>query len=380
MSWLDIFGCDEIATQFARANRRNRLGGSFLFVGPKGIGKRNFAFALGKALLCEKNFSKDEAVASRLDESDEAALAEFTPCGVCESCKRFEFDVASVETRIPTHPDFHYVCKPEDRSYIPISLLVGDKEDRSEAGLCYNLSLSAYMGGRKVAVIDDADYFNVEGANALLKTLEEPPANTIIILIGTSATKQLPTIRSRCQIFRFAPLATDDVAEILLRLGKVTSPEEATAFARVSGGSVDVALKALDSDFALFQNTILTELARDRLTSVKFATQVIEYVDKISKEATVRRPRLRNALEFAASFYRALYEELAFPSNVRRTSSQALVSAAKKRANSGDLIPEDALECLERTLQASDQVDQNANLPYVVETWLYDLSAILTRS
>jgi len=62
------------------------------------------------------------------------------------------------------------------------------------------------MGGRKVAIIDDADHLNEEGANCLLKTLEEPPPCSVLILIGTSADKQLPTIRSRCQTIRFSPL------------------------------------------------------------------------------------------------------------------------------------------------------------------------------
>ena len=59
MSWMGILGCDELAVQFARANRRGRLGGSFLFVGPSGVGKRTFAFALAKTLLCRRRFRKE---------------------------------------------------------------------------------------------------------------------------------------------------------------------------------------------------------------------------------------------------------------------------------------------------------------------------------
>ena len=64
-------------------------------------------------------------------------------------------------------------------------------------GLCHDIALRPFMGGYKVALIDDADYLNAEGANCLLKTLEEPPPRSVLILIGTSPAKQLPTIRSR---------------------------------------------------------------------------------------------------------------------------------------------------------------------------------------
>ncbi len=71
-------------------------------------------------------------------------------------------------------------------------------------GLCHDIALKPFMGGRKVAIIDDADDLNEEGANCLLKTLEEPPPHSVLILIGTSAERQLPTIRSRARRFVFS--------------------------------------------------------------------------------------------------------------------------------------------------------------------------------
>ena len=92
-------------------------------------------------------------------------------------------------------------------------------------GLCYDIALKPYSGRRKVAIIDDADYLNKEGANCLLKTLEEPPPKSLLILIGTSEQRQLPTIRSRCQIVRFQPLPEQDVAELLLATGACEDAE-----------------------------------------------------------------------------------------------------------------------------------------------------------
>ena len=90
---------------------------------------------------------------------------------------------------------------------------------------------------RKVAVIDDADTLNEEGANALLKTLEEPPRGALMILIGTSPAKQLPTIRSRCQSVRFSPLSTRDLATVLVNNGMAIDFEEGVRLAKYGDGS-----------------------------------------------------------------------------------------------------------------------------------------------
>src|SRR5256885_12928292 len=181
MSWQSIRGHDRVVEKFRRGLAKGRLASTFLFVGPPGIGKRTFALKLAQALLCEKVVPE--------------ALA---PCGECPSCRQ----VQSLN-----HPDIEIVTKPADNAFIPLEALIGDAEHRMRAGLCYNIALKPYSGRRKVAIIDDADYLNKEGANCLLKTLEEPPPQSVPILIGTSEQRQLPTIRSRCQIVRFQSLA-----------------------------------------------------------------------------------------------------------------------------------------------------------------------------
>lgn len=379
MTWQGIHGVDELALQFARANRRGRLGGSFLFVGPNGVGKRAFAFALAKTLLCRRHFPKngDWSELNGQNERDDSGMSReeelerFAPCDVCECCKQFEFNLDSQDLTIPTHPDFHFVCKPEDKSLLPLELLIGDKDARSRAGLCFKLNQTAYMGGRKIAVIDDADFFNVEGANALLKTLEEPPPNSIIILLGTSAAKQLPTIRSRCQIFRFNALSNDALASILLKRGMVQTQEEADAIARNSSGSMEEARKALDRPLIEFQQTLMTELARERVLGVELATRICEFVDAAGKEPILRRKRLQNLLKGALSFYRELYLAL---EDSRYSYVGPTAVYVKRTLERGKFAPEDALDCMERTLEALGQIDRNANLPFIVEAWTYDVA------
>ncbi len=86
--------------------------------------------------------------------------------------------------------------------------------------------LETLSGKRKIAILDDADALAVEGANALLKTLEEPPPDSLLILMSVSLQKQLPTIRSRCQIVRFSAAITEQLAQLIVMEGIADSPSK----------------------------------------------------------------------------------------------------------------------------------------------------------
>src|SRR5207302_4859839 len=105
-------------------------------------------------------------------------------------------------------PDFLSATRPPEVLEFPIDLM---------RQVCASFSLKSARGKGKVVVVDDADDLNAESANCFLKTLEEPPPGSVLILIGTSAERQLPTILSRCQIVRFQPLAEETVADMLSR-------------------------------------------------------------------------------------------------------------------------------------------------------------------
>src|SRR3989339_1058291 len=227
MAWHGILGHDDVVELFRRALERGRLASSFLLAGPAGIGKRAFALKLAQVLLCQTR--PEEAM---------------DPCEQCPAC---------LQVLAGSHPDLEAVAKPADKSFLPLELLIGDKEHRTRRGLCHSLALKPFMGGRKVAVIDDADYLNAEGANSLLKTLEEPPPRSVLMLIGTSPAKQLPTIRSRCQLVRFRPLSTDVVASLLISQQLVEGKDEARRLAEHSGGSLQNARELADQELWAFR-------------------------------------------------------------------------------------------------------------------------------
>ncbi|NQT13419.1 MAG: DNA polymerase III subunit [Planctomycetes bacterium] len=347
MSWHGICGHDEVVDRFRRALGRRRLASSFLFVGPEGIGKRAFALKLAQALLCERR--------------PEEAL---DPCGECPAC---------LQVAAASHPDLHLVAKPKDKAFLPLELLVGDKEHRMRQGLCRNIALKPMMGGRKIAILDDADFLNVEGANSLLKTLEEPPPRSVLILITTSAARQLPTIRSRCQLIRFGALSTDLVAELLAREGLVEDADEAQRLARYSEGSLRNALDLADPELWSFRTRLFEQLAQPVLESVRLAKSLAAFVDEAGKQAAARRQRLRQVVGFALGFYRHLVVVLSGAAPEADDELREAVGRAKERWP-GDALTASA--CLDRCLEASDQIARNANMATLVECWLDDLGTI----
>jgi DNA polymerase-3 subunit delta' len=343
MSWQEILGHDTIADRFRRALARGRLASTFLFVGPAGIGKRAFALKLAQGLLCER--------------VPEERLA---PCGECPSCR---------QVLAGSHPDVAIVSKPADKSFIPVELLIGDAEHRMRAGLCYDIALKPYSGRRKVAIIDDADYLNKEGANCLLKTLEEPPPKSVLILIGTSEQRQLPTIRSRCQVVRFTLLAEREVAELLVSGGLCEDPAIAQRAAAHGEGSVARAALWCDPTLVEFRGQLLEILSSREFDLLPAAKTLGQFADGGGKESAAKRERLRLAVSLAEELYRAVLLNL----TSGQTSGDASLGQAVSRACNWLPGDEAAAACLDVCLDAYAHIDANVNQATLIEWWLDEL-------
>ncbi len=344
MTWQSIRGHDRVLEKFRRALSKGRLASTFLFVGPPGIGKRTFALKLAQGLLCER-----------------VSEARLEPCGQCPSCHQ----VMSLN-----HPDVELIGKPADKAFIPVELLIGDLEHRMRAGLCYNIALKPYSGRRKVAIIDDADYLNKEGANCLLKTLEEPPPNSVLILIGTSEQRQLPTIRSRCQIVRFQPLSETDVADLLLEKGLCTDSVAARAAAAHSDGSLARAVWWTDAIVLEFRTELLKLLRQPDFELQPAAKMISQFVEEAGKESALKRERLRFVVSLAEQFYRAAL--LAVEQNELPSDSE-LKTAVNAALH---WMPEGApTTCVEVCLDAYSHIDANVNQATFIDWWLDELSS-----
>lgn len=336
--WQDIEGHDDIVERFRQTLRKGRLASTYLFVGPAGIGKRLFATRLAKALLCT-----------------EARDDELEPCQVCESCRLL---------KAGNHPDLLAIGLPAEKSVLPIDLFIGDRQHRHQNGLCHDLSLKPFLSGRRIAVIDDADHLSRESANCLLKTLEEPPPHSLLILIGTSPSRQLPTIRSRSQMVRFRPLSDEIVARLLVKEGIVDDTisdntiagnntisgniEAAHQLAPECQGSLQRARELADPELGQIGKTMAQWLSRSPLDTVQIAQGVATMVESAGKEAKLRRARLRLILRVASEVYR-----------------REMLGACSDAAAGG----------LDHCLSALEYVDRNANQTTLIHWWASGLTS-----
>lgn len=332
--WHGILGHDDILERFQRTLASGRLASTYLFAGPAGIGKKRLALELARCLLCQTT-----------------AEAVLDACGECESCRLFAAG---------NHPDLEVVGLPADKSELPISLFVGDTEHRNQEGLCHRIALKPFLGGRRVAIIDDADHFNAASANCLLKTLEEPPPHSLLILLGTSPARQLPTIRSRSQFVRFRPLPAEDVAKILLNTGAAPDQMQAARLAELSQGSIERALELANPGIEEFRAGFLRALSASPIDGIRMGRMVQTFVDDAGKEAALKRSRLRTIIGFAVEYFRA---------EMRESGEVA-----------GHCDMSAAVEAIDACLIAFEQVDRNGNLGLIIQNWCEELAGVKANS
>ncbi len=347
MSWNTLLGHANQIAQLRSSSAGNRLAHAYAFVGPSGIGKKRFALELAECLLCEKH-------------SD----AELDSCGQCSNCQQI---AAS------THPDLLSVGLLEGKRELVIKQFIGEKESRGKEGLCHDVSLKPMEGRRRVAIIDDAETLNEESANAMLKTLEEPPPNSVLILIASSADLLLPTIRSRCQIVAFQPLSVADVRQLLLREGVTEDEREATQAALLCGGSLDAARQLLDPQLRALRDELYNFLAANPFRSAQAAARMIECLEPAGTEKSSQREYAGWIIRFCVEFFRQVLLALARGSasgtgqipQVVRFTEQCGVPTVEAIDRVVDLV--------ERCLAAEIHIDSNAPLPLCLEALFDDL-------
>lgn len=344
MDWSGLLGHDRQRQWFQHAVQQGRLASTFLFVGPSGIGKRTFAHLIAKSLLCT----------TRPPEA-------FSPCGHCEAC---------MQVAAGTHPDVIAIQRDEDKSTLSIDQFVGDKDARMQEGLCYELRLKPYSGRRRIAIVDDADTLAAEGANSLLKTLEEPPPGSLIFLIGTSEQRQLRTIRSRSQIVRFHPLSETQLATLILRQGWAQNEQEALQIASESDGSMDLAKLSIEESWRALRQHLNAELRRCPIDFPKLGKTLIDHVNDAGTEGQARREQLKSILDCAIDVYRnALRESL----GVRGENREALHPTSRL---SEQLDAPTLVSLIQRTQTVRDCVDRNISPAALIETWVADVASL----
>ncbi|MBP7864854.1 MAG: DNA polymerase III subunit delta' [Acidobacteria bacterium] len=210
----DFIGNKAVRLFLDHSLRRQALAHAFIFSGPEGIGKKKLALALAKAIHCRGG---QEGLNS---------------CGVCAPCRKIESGA---------HPDVQ-VITPETKAF---------KIDQIRH-IIQDIYFQPFEGPMRVFILDDADRMTEEAANCLLKTLEEPPEKSVLVLITTNIYALLPTIQSRGQVLKFLPIPSREI-EHYLRVRHDVAPEHALVAARLSQGSVGNALRMPIQTFEQYQ-------------------------------------------------------------------------------------------------------------------------------
>ena len=311
-----IIGNDAAKQYLSRTVARDMIGNSLLFAGPEGVGKSLFALAFAQLLLGRK--------------------------------------VAT-----GNHPDLH-VYRPEGK--------VGMHSIASMRQFCEEVSLAPFEGKRKIFIIHDADRMLSYSANALLKTFEEPSADSIIILLSSAPASLLPTVLSRCRTIYFQPLTVGEIADFLQQK-QGQSADKAQAIAGMAQGSLGKALRLAQEGDNPLRGMTLDLLARKDITTYKQLSQeasaLAEHIDlgKKQVEADIRAALLGGATDNLSAVQKQTLEKEVEGVMAMKTAEEAHalfeivlgwyrdMELLHVNGNRGLLIHPDYMEACEQALQ-----------------------------
>jgi len=307
--FAEIVGHERIVEVFRRSVRSGKISHSYIFEGVPGCGRRKTALALIQAIYCQ-------AV------DDDA-------CGVCPACRKVTGG---------NHGDIHFVEPLPDKRDISIDQL---REIQRE------LSLRPYEAPRKACIMEPAERMSVNAANSLLKTLEEPPGNAIIILLTENADMLLTTIRSRCQLIRFSPLSPENIRLLLVRNGM--APDSADLLAPMAEGSMQRAVELDNDALSARRELLLTHLSA--LTLGRIAS-----VFDTAEELAGNRDETLESLDLLLSLARDVVYLHAGSSQIVNTSVRPALEAFAARCTM-----DGALQMLGSITETRRAVQRNAN-------------------
>lgn len=318
----EIRGNTPLVEQLRRSAASGRSSHAYLFLGGAGAGKRLIANTFAKALQCE---------------------GEKRPCDSCKSCHAFNHG---------NHPDVIYFQPLKNGKTYTI-------EDVREQ-LLETVDLKPFQYEKKIYIIEKADTLNIQSQNALLKTLEEPPAHAVFLLLAERAEAFLPTILSRVVVMKIRPLSAETIADYLMQAGHLA--EESHILSAYAQGRIGQALELVeDEGFREMRQDILGKL--EALPSMSEGDAYL-----LAKDFEVHKNDLR-FLDIMELWYRDLLTAKSLREEeylIQRDKKDAIFRAAKEPAA---LLAKKAAAV--RT--ARMRLAQNANFRLTMEVMLMDL-------
>jgi len=328
-----VIGQDKITDSLKHSLADGRLSHAYLLIGPQHIGKMCLAITLAQALNC---------------------FAEDKPCGECRSCYR----IASGK-----HSDVQVIGREETKSGSSIRKEISIDQIRE---MQRNVILKPYEGDNRVIIIDGAEHMSEEASNSLLKTLEEPPPNTIFTLLAVDDGSLLPTILSRCQRLRLSPQPLSVVKQELMERWGLPS-ERADLLARFSHGCIGWAISAADNGDALAKRSEYL----DSLIAVSIGdiTERFAVASRLAKQFAKDRALVGKHLELWLTWWRDILLMkngcLEFIANMDRREVLEEAAARYPLSAVGGMI-----KSIRETIQ---HLEQNANPQLALEVLMLNI-------
>jgi DNA polymerase-3 subunit delta' len=358
-----------------RALASDRFPHGYLFDGPPGVGKEMMALRLAGLLLCPN--------VRQVEPPDGAGVAEagITWRDACWQCRHCELIAAG------THPDVHSVSRQLHQHH-------PDPQVRQRRGLELSVEVirhfliePAYVrpavGAAKVFIVQEADRMSHAAQNALLKTLEEPPVGTFLILLVERPEQLLPTILSRCQQVPFALLPREFVEQELVRQRSLQA-EAARFLAALSEGRMGLALEYADDGlFERKRQLLSTWVQQEELPEADLVEQLEQTAEALAEQYRQRsdvgpveasRRGLRTVLSVLASVYRdALLRATGSHQAIINGDQPEVVRALAER------WADQAAAVVDLIAKAEQQVEQNVNANLVLESLVIHSSSVRRR-
>jgi DNA polymerase-3 subunit delta' len=325
MAFANIVGHERQKKQLRQAWSSHRLAHAYLFTGTEGIGKRLMAMALIRLIFCDNQ----------------------TGCGNCPACHRLDHN---------NHPDLHLV-EPEGNQ-IKIEQVRQLRQD---------LAHPPTQAPRRACIIDNAERLNAAASNALLKTLEEPRQDTIIILITSSPEQLISTIKSRCQLLPFQRLEQKMIAAILAEHNSDDS--NSTIIAALSAGSLKQALGNDSEYYSEQRQSILKEIYALNPNSV---VPRLDLAERLAND----KEQIDNLLLILLSYYRDIFL-------LKNQASPALIINVDMTKQLERQIQRETLLSAQNKLQAildcHQQIARNVNKQLALDVLLIRLTAYTSK-
>jgi DNA polymerase-3 subunit delta' len=316
----------EWAVDLLRGHLTNgRFRHAYLITGPQGVGRRTLAIRLAQALNCSQ------------------PVEEGVPCGECRACKWIE--------RMQ-HPDLVVIQAEEGSNTLKVEQI---------REMQRTLSLAPYEAAYKIALLLRFEEANPSAANALLKTLEEPPPQVVMLMTASDAEALLPTIVSRCEVIRLRPLSLDLVSEGLQTRWGLPA-EEARLLAHISGGRPGYAYRLSQNPEMLRQR----QNQLDDLFRLLTASRVerFSYVEELSKD----RDLIQNTLQSWLTLWRdVLLRNAGAITPLTNIDREKEIEALSKKLSLAEV------KQMAKTLEATQaQLDRNTNTRLTLEVLMLD--------